>query len=442
MAIYKRIFAGFVVAAVAAPLMADGLPSDSVRVKWTEDKTLNINMTLDAGGYVPKRNTRVIVTPVLTGEDGNSKTLPAVEFATRRNRRYNDRLAALGGDMRNSVYGSADTVNYCQTVDVEEWMLHTPLTLHLRREKEGCCNIELLSENVVASTRYVVPFTPLAQSVAPQLSVAEKMAAVEPVLVPASEYRPFNPQIPLATYKGALYVHFPMEKSGLDENYRENKATLEKIVALVQGIEADTASQVVKVRIVGLASPEGPVKLNEKLARKRAEELKDYLAARVALPQQCYEVIGAGEAWADLEYTIASSGLEEKEEVLEVLRQTGDPNRREQLLRKMNGGKVFEYLAQQVFVDQRNAGYIQVYYEAAPDDGAAVINRAVKMVDEGDCDGAIELLEKLDDCRKYNTLGVAYFMKGRRQEAEKCFEKGAQCGDRQAEKNLEGMKLR
>lgn len=430
--------AGFVTASANAEV----IPADSLYLRWTDSTSLTVSMPLDADGQEIRRNTRLIVTPVLVGEDGNSKTLPTVEFATRRNRKYNDRMVALEKGQRNNVYGTRDTVQYLQNVEVEEWMLHTPLTLQLVREKEGCCNISLLSEDKVATTAYVPPFVPVSDYIAPRLSVAEEIAQREPVLRPSSEYRPFDRNVPLAKMKGALYVHFKVNKSALEYDYRSNAETLDKIVDMMKRIEEDSTSSVVKVRIIGLSSPEGPVSLNERLSVQRAEALKKYVSQRVSLPAECYEVIGAGEAWADLEYVIENSNLDEKEELLAILRDTEDEVKREALLRKFNGGKAFEYLKQQVFVDQRNSGYIQVYYDAVPDSGAETINRCVQLIKDEKFDEVVALLENLDDSRKYNTLGVAYFMLGRKDQALECFEKAVANGNTDAVNNLNELKER
>ena len=195
-----------------------------------------------------------------------------------------------------------------------------------------------------------------------------------------------------------------------------------------------------KVVIVGLASIEGSVAFNEHLAGRRAEVLKDYLDARVDMPDGVYEVVGAGEAWADLRDVIAESDLDERQELLQIIDNTPDENLREQRIRKLNGGRPYQYLKQSVFADQRNSGYIRAYYEAVPDKGAEAINRAVALVREGRDAEAVTLLEPLDDGRKWNTLGVAYFKTGRRTEAVECFERAVKAGDSEAAGNLKGVR--
>ena len=370
---------------------------------WIDSTYIKVEMPLCADGVEVKSDYRIIVTPRLVGEDGNETVLPAVEFAGKRNRKYNDRLAALDKVMRGSVYAPGDTAMYVAEVPVEDWMLRTPLSLEVTREKEGCCHVELLSSESVADTRYFAPFIPLDNPVVPRRSVAERLAETEKVLRPVDTYTPYDPAVPLRKMEGALYVHFPVNKYDLNPDYRDNAETLHKIIEILSAIEPDDMSRVVKVVVIGLASPEGPLALNERLSQKRAEALKDYVLERVNINPGCFEVTG---------------------------------------LRRIDGGRVFEYLKQQIFVDQRNAGYIRVYYDADMDEGAMLINKASRLIAAGRSDEAAKMLEPLDDERKYNVLGKAYFMLGRKDKAMDCFSKAAENGDESAARNLREVKMR
>ena len=137
---------------------------------------------------------------------------------------------------------------------------------------------------------------------------------------------------------------------------------------------------------------------------------------------------------------ISESDLDERQELLQIIDNTPDENLREQRIRKLNGGRPYQYLKQSVFADQRNSGYIRAYYEAVPDKGAEAINRAVALVREGRDAEAVTLLEPLADERKWNTLGVAYFKTGHRAEAVECFERAVKAGDSEAAGNLEGVR--
>ena len=415
----------------------NGLLSDEVIMEWQDSTRLKVAFPLTAGDVYLTTDDRLVVTPVVCSASGQEMALPAVEFAGKRNKRYFDRQAVLDGVQRLLVYGVRDSLYYTQVLSVEPWMRAGDLKLELRRDVEDCCQVTSLQPLEYGHTRY---FEPQFDPVVPWVSVAEQIAVHEPVLVPMSEYKPFNPDVPLRKMKDALYVHFPLGKSTLLEDFRTNASTLHRILDMVKRIEADTLSQVVKVRIIGLASPEGPLALNERLSHNRAQVLKDYLVDHgVNLPDSAYELVGGGEAWADLLDVIMESDLYGKEELENIIRHTPDLNKRERLIRRHNGGHSFDYLLQRVFSDQRNSGYIQVYYEAVPDEAARLINKAVELVRNQKGQEAVELIADLNDNRKWNALGSALYLCGKKQEALECFRKAVDNGNEGAQPNVKAL---
>lgn len=436
--------AGVAVAAcpdASAALRRAPLPAalaDSATFEWIDSTRINIRLLLGSGDVRITTDDRLILMPRIVSASGDSVyELPPVEFAGRRNKKYFDRRAALRRAERPSVYAPGDTARFVYAIWAEPWMRRSELRLELHRDFEDCCCVTSLPASVLGRTEYIVPrFEP----VVPWVSVAEQIAVREPVLVPMSEYKPFNPNVPLRKMKDALYVHFDVGKGTLREDFRDNKETLRRILDMVLRIEADTLSSVSRIRIIGLASPEGSVVLNERLSRERAQTLKDYLVNHgVSLPDSTYELVAGGEAWADLRDVLNESDLPEKEKLLQIVDNTKDPNQRESLLRRHNRGRSFDYLRQHVFADQRNSGYIQVYYEAVPDIAARQINEAIRLIDSGKSDEAVALLEPVADDRKWNTLGSAYYLGGRKQEALDCFRRAVEAGNEGARRNLEAL---
>lgn len=428
-------------APVTVPVKAAGVGEhlvDSLQMEWVDSTRLRVDFALTVGDVRITTDDRLFVMPRLVATaDSQSYALPIVEFAGKRNRKYFDRQAALEHRERTGIYAVGDTVRFSQVIEVEPWMRDADLRLELQRDFEDCCCLTQLPAQVLGRTRYMRPtFNP----VVPWISVAEKIAVREPVLVPMSEYKPFNPNVPLRKMKDALYVHFKVSKWDLLPEFRNNAETLRRILDMVKRIEADTLSSVARIRIIGLASPEGPLAFNNKLSRNRARVLKEYLVNHgVSLPDSTYELVAGGEAWADLRDVIAESDLDGRDELLRIVDETKDPNRREALIRKHNGGKSFEYLRQHVFADQRNSGYIQVYYEAVPDIAARKINRANELIAAGKSDEAVELLTPVQDDRKWNTLGSALYLSGKKNEALDCFRKAVATGNEGARQNLEAL---
>lgn len=426
--------------AVAAVFCMSGLKAlpvtDSISMRWMGDTRLQVEMPVSVGDTKLKSDYCLVLTPVLKGEGGDSVVLQPVMFAGKRYQKYARRKARLSGTEWTGLTAPDQEIDYKAEVDVLPWMKKGKVELVLHRECEGCCKVKTLSPVALADTRYVPPFTPV-QTPVQSRSVASRMAQKEPILHPVDQYKPFDRTIPLRKLKHALYVHFPVEKWDLQEGFRENEQTLQRIVDIMQRIQADTTSKVTKIVIIGLASPEGPVKLNERLAQKRAEVLRDYVDQRVRMPQEVYELVNAGEAWADLRDVVAESNREDREEALRIIDEVENPDERERLIRKLNGGKLFAYLKQDVFADQRNSGYIYVYYEETPDPEVEVINRAIGYLHDGRAEEALQLLRTVEnDTRAYTALGSAYYLTGDTPKAMEYYRKAAAQGDADAEKNM------
>lgn len=413
---------------------------DDARIEWFGSERLKVSFPVCVGDVKLSTNDRVVVKPVLRSAEGEEMALPMLEFAGKQNKKYFDRKAALDKTERLAVYAPDDTVDYVQEIAVEPWMRRSELTVVMLRDFEDCCTVTPIAPVTVVQTKYVEPVKPTFDPVVPHISVAERLAESNPIMTPMDEYEPYNPDVPLRKMKNALYVHFHMNKADIDTTYRENKATLHRILDLLAQVKADTLSEVKKVRIIGLASPEGPVVFNQKLSEKRALALKNYLFDNGAeLDEDAIELIAGGEAWADLLDVIEESDLDGKEELVETLRNAEDPNNREVLLRRHNRGKSYRYLVQSVFADQRNSGYIQVFYEAVVDTAANTINKAVSLLQQGKAAEAAAMLEPLKDNRKWNAYGSALYMLDRKPEALDAFKKGVECKNAGAEENLKAI---
>ena len=90
-----------------------------------------------------------------------------------------------------------------------------------------------------------------------------------------------------------MYVHYPVNRSYLDTLYRTNNETLDKIVELTARVSADSAAEVRFIEIIGLASPEGPIAFNIRLAQRRAEALARYIQGRTGYPDSLFRLVSA-----------------------------------------------------------------------------------------------------------------------------------------------------
>lgn len=289
-------------------------------------------------------------------------------------------------------------------------------------------------------------FKPVVTPVPDFTGRAGQLQRENPVLAHISEYQPFDRTQILRKRKDALFVHFAVGKSVLDDRFRENRVTLDRIVDITRQILVDTTSSVKKIQVVGLASIEGSIAGNERLALNRALALQRYMQQQVALPDSMFDTVGGGEAWADfadqLQDIVADAATPSQtaaqlRQALDIVNSESDLNQRERRLRQMNGGRTWAYLKQHVLTEQRNSGYIRIYYDYVPDHAAATINRASELLQQGRSAEALTLLETVrTDDRAQNALGVALWQAGRKDEALQCFRHAAAQGNADAVENL------
>ena len=201
-------------------------------------------------------------------------------------------------------------------------------------------------------------------------SRVEALLRDNPVLVHISQYKPYNRTRVLRKEKGALYVHFPLGKSEVQEYFRENGPTLERIVDVTRQMIADSTSSVKKIQIVGLASVEGGTAANEQLATSRALALQHYVQERLDVPDSLFDTVGGGEAWAefrdqlnDVVKAADSDQAQQLQQAIDIIDNEEDPDAREQQLRRLNRGRTWQYIRQHILGEQRNSGYIRIYYD-------------------------------------------------------------------------------
>lgn len=290
------------------------------------------------------------------------------------------------------------------------------------------------------------PFVPAISPVPDFTGRAGQLQQDNPVLQHISQYRPYDRTRILRKEKGALYVHFPVGKSVLNYDFRDNSVTLDRIVDITRQIMADTTSSVKTIQVVGLASIEGAIAGNERLAQNRALALQRYVQQQISIPDSMFDTVGGGEAWAEfrdqLSDLIADAATpaqtaSQLRQALAIVDTESDLNQRERRLRQLNGGRTWAYLKEHVLKDQRNSGYVRIFYDYVPDTAAATINHASELLKQGQYAEALALLNTVrSDERAQNALGVALWQTGQQEEALRCFRRAAAQGNADAQENL------
>ena len=209
-------------------------------------------------------------------------------------------------------------------------------------------------------------------------TVGDNLAAGSPWILPVGDYRPLD-YLTRPGRDSILYVQYPVDSYALDPAFGQNGKALEALTTALKDISADRRTNELLVSVVGLASIEGPRVRNDSLAVRRARSVADYLAQETGLPRRNFEVIGKGEAWDWFSAQLAAGaeGLDSQDvtRLQEILASTNDPDERERKIR--SDARLYRQVVDNLLSDQRNAGYIRVYYGTAPDPVAGKMNGEV-----------------------------------------------------------------
>lgn len=299
-------------------------------------------------------------------------------------------------------------------------------------------------EPVMKSPAPVVqqPFIPALTPVPDFKGRAGQLQQENPVVQHISTYRPYDRTRILRKEKDALFVHFDQGKSQLNANYRDNQRVMDRIVDITRQIMTDSASSVQKIQLIGLASIEGGPAVNERIAQNRALSLQKYIQQNISVPDTLFETVGGGEAWSEFRDMLNDMASENAQlsKVVEIIDQESDATVRERRIKQLDNGRTWAYIQEHILKDQRNSGYIRIYFDYVPDKAAATINEASELLttDCIDCHReALRLLQTVrNDERAQNALATALWFCGYRDEALSTFRHAAANGNSDAQENL------
>ena len=131
-------------------------------------------------------------------------------------------------------------------------------------------------------------------------------------------------------------LNFRTGDARLVDTLGDNARELARIAALMERIVTQREFHVDSIVLTASASPEGRRGLNERLSRARAEALRSYLAGCFGRrADRLLTIRSAGELWPELTARIARDDrLAHRDEILGIIRRIGDPDRREEEIRR------------------------------------------------------------------------------------------------------------
>ena len=211
----------------------------------------------------------------------------------------------------------------------------------------------------------------------------------------------------------------------------------------------DRATQNIAVK--GYASPDGPVKFNDTLSKKRSESGKKVVAKLLKDSGLDIDAAAYGEDWDGFKELVEQSNIKDKDLILQVLSLYNSPAERETEIKNMSS--VFEELKEEILPELRRSQIVNTtdlqgktdeeimaaYRNGGELSAEEYLFAAQVLVENPEEQIAIltAASKKYNDARIWNNLGVAQTKAGDKEAALKSFEKAAKLdSSKELSKNL------
>lgn len=179
---------------------------------------------------------------------------------------------------------------------------------------------------------------------------------------------------------GDAQVRFVINDYSLRPDYRNNDSDLDKISKVLSKVTADEHIRLRRIIVHGFASPDGPYKLNEKLAFNRANTISSMVSDRFQLSDDLIAVESTAEDWDGLERLVDQTSeelLPHKVAILDVIRSNRLPDQKERILRSYR--RDFAYMKDHILPILRRTDY---YVEYVVDNRVVVLKDAPKELEQ------------------------------------------------------------
>ncbi|WP_300254713.1 hypothetical protein [uncultured Alistipes sp.] len=230
----------------------------------------------------------------------------------------------------------------------------------------------------------------------------------------------------------------------------EKNANLDAFKANVdKNLDNDRATQNIAVK--GYASPDGPVKFNDKLSKARSESGQKVVAKLLKDAELEIDAAAYGEDWDGFKELVEKSDIQDKNLILQVLSLYNSPAEREAEIKNMSS--VFEELKKEILPELRRSQIVNsTDLQGLTDDEIMAAYRnggeltaehylyAAQVLAKTPAE-QVEILtaasKKYNDARIWNNLGVAQTEVGDKEAALASFEKAAKLdSSKELNKNL------
>ena len=200
-----------------------------------------------------------------------------------------------------------------------------------------------------------VPAVKVANGVIATSELYKKTLASESGVIAPDTFQRVNEK------KQEANIKFLINQANIRKSELKNNS-VQEFVEMLKKINADREGfNVQNVEIQAYASPEGGVKLNDKLAGNRKNESEKYVKNTLKRTKVNADIDAhyTAQDWDGFQKLVAASNLQDKDVILRVLSMYEDPQEREQQIRNMSAG--FRELADGILPELRRSRLIINY---------------------------------------------------------------------------------
>ncbi len=200
-----------------------------------------------------------------------------------------------------------------------------------------------------------VPAVKVANGVIATSELYKKTLASESGVIAPDTFQRVNEK------KQEANIKFLINQANIRKSELKNNS-VQEFVEMLKKINADREGfNVQNVEIQAYASPEGGVKLNDKLAGNRKNQSEKYVKNTLKRTKVNADIDAhyTAQDWDGFQKLVAASNLQDKDVILRVLSMYEDPQEREQQIRNMSAG--FRELADGILPELRRSRLIINY---------------------------------------------------------------------------------
>ena len=190
------------------------------------------------------------------------------------------------------------------------------------------------------------------------------IARLHPQPMPAPQLAFLTPQIEkskIRKEKGSAFIDFPVNVAVINDKYSNNAAELNKIIETINTIKKDSNVSITHISIHGYASPDGPLRINERLSRERTQALKEYVSRLYTFEGKDIHTSYTPEDWEGFEALLGDTVFQQKEAIMRIVTSDRHPDHKEKMI-KSRFPAFYRFASRHWFTLLRHSDYTIKYH--------------------------------------------------------------------------------